>query len=236
MKKTALSIIKNRRGASKVVVILIILAIVLVGVIAVPIVINLLQKSAKIGCDQALDTARRQLAEAYQLGTIHNVEDAKKHVTLVMDGWDDICPEGGNIYIIKQENNAAEPYRILCGLHNEDAKENTRLNSESVFEQVKAAVKKCQADGDKYPDSVTVKLHNKDVVVKRVESETNINYGTKSTADVEGTVIYFGIAGKFDYEKSAEHDDSAVCYFDFADEEYAAVWSLLEGWHGSSYR
>lgn len=235
MKNTVLKSVKDRRGISKVVVVLIILAIILVVAVSIPIVISLLQKSAKIGCEQALDTARRQLSDAYQLGTIHNIEDAKKHVTLVMDGWDDICPEGGTIYIIKQ-NNDAEPYRLVCGLHNEDLKENTKLNSENVFEQVKAAVKKCQADGDKYPDSVTVKLHNKDVVVTRVESETNINYGTKSTPDVKGTVIYFGITGKFDYEKKADRDDSEVCYFDYADEEYAAVWNLQEGWHGSSYR
>lgn len=235
MKKTLLSTVKNRRGVSKVVVLLIILAVILLIVVAIPVGISLLQKSAKIGCEQALDTARRQLTDAYQLGMIHNVEDAKKQVTLVMDGWDDICPEGGTIYILKQ-NNDAEPYRILCGLHNEDAKENTRLNSENVFNQVKEAVKKCQENGDKYPDSVTIRLHNKDVVVKRVESETNINYGTKSMPDVEGTVIYFGISGKFDYEKTADRDDSEVCYFDFADEEYAAVWNLQEGWHGSSYR
>lgn len=236
MKKTFLSIIKNRRGISKLAVVLIILAIVLAAVIAIPVTISVLQKTSAIGCEQALDTARRQLYDAYQIGTIHNVEDAKNYVAYVMNGWDDICPDCGNIYIVKQDGNAEEPYRIFCGLHNADKKENTRYNAESVLDQVKAAVKKCQAEGNKYPDSVTVKLHNKDVVVTRVEKETNINYGTNSTPDVKGTVIYFGITGKFEYEKSEERDDSLICYFDFADEEYAAVWSIIEGWHGSSYR
>ena len=96
-------------------------------------------------------------------------------------------------------------------------------------------MKELQALGEKYPDAVTVKLNGKELTAMRVESTTNIKYGTNSTSGVKGTVIYFGMTGKFDFENPTNQPEGSVCYFNFADEEYAAIWYLPEGFWGSAY-
>ena len=151
-----------------------------------------------------------------------------------MNGWEDLCPAYGDIYIV-EDKNSEKPYRLVCGIHAEDRKERTRLNAENVFEQVRKRVKELQALGEKYPDAVTVKLNGKELVVSRVKEMTNYKYGTDSNTELKGTVAYFGITGDFDFENPTNQLEGSVCYFNFADEEYAAIWYLPEGFWGSAY-
>ena len=210
------------------------LVVVMVVVVSIPVYIHYRELSKKIACEQSLDSGTRQLYDAYLMGSIHSVEDAKKHVAYVMDGWEDLCPAYGDIYIVEEAWNE-KPYRLVCGLHCEDLKERCRLNAENVFEQIKKRVKELQALGEQYPDAVTVKLNGKELTAVRVESPTNIKYGTNSTSGVKGTVIYFGMTGRFDFENPANQTEGSVCYFNFADEEHGAIWYLPEGFWGSAY-
>jgi len=214
--------------------ILIILVAVMMIVVSIPIYIYYREQSKKIGCTQSLDSGTRQLYDAYLCGDIHSVEDAKKHITYVMNGWEDLCPANGDIYIV-EDKESEKPYRLVCGVHAEDRKERTRLNAENVFEQIKTRVKELQALGQKYPDAVTVKLNGEELVAKRITTPTRIKYGTDLTSDLKGTVIYFGITGDFDFENPTNQIEGSVCYFNFADEEYAAIWYLPEGFWGSAY-
>ncbi len=227
--------IKNNNGVSRLVFILIAIILVLIILVSIPIYIYYRKQSEKIGCTQGLDTATRQLYDAYLMGDIHSVADARKRITLVMNGWEDLCPAYGNIYIVESKDPAEKPYRLVCGLHCDDKKEKTRLNAENVFEQVKKRVKELRALGDKYPSAVTVKLNGKELTALLVTSPTDIKYGTSITDNVKGTVAYYGITGNFAFENTSGVPEGSVCYFNFADEDNGAVFCEPEGWWGSSY-
>ena len=102
--KTAL---KNRfsskNGISRVVVILIIAVVTLSIVAIIPLAIYHSRIAAKIGCTQAMDSGTRQLYDAYLLGDVHNIDEAKAVVTRAMNGWDDLCPGGGTMHIVYDE-------------------------------------------------------------------------------------------------------------------------------------
>ena len=235
MKNALIRKIKKKNGISRLVVILIVLVAVMLVLVSVPVYIYYREQSKRIGCTQGLDTATRQLYDAYLMGSIHSVEDAKKHITYVMNGWEDLCPDYGTIYIVESTEEGQKPYRLVCGIHCEDKKERTRLNADNVLTQVKKRVNELRALGEKYPEAVNVELNGKTLTVLLTYKPTNIKYGTSITEGVKGTVAYYGITGNIDFENTTGAVEGSVCYFNYADEDYGAVWGLPEGWWGSSY-
>ena len=228
--------LRDRRGLSRLTAILLVLVGIMLIVVAIPIWRNLHEKSAKLGCVTALDSARRQLAVDYLMvnGT-PTAKDAKDLVTYAMNGWDDLCPDGGTVYVVERGGDHELPYDVVCGLHDPDAKERTRLNAGYVLYQVEEAVRQAQAAGELYPETVTVRLHGRDLIACLVDDYTGLRRGTASTSGVEGIVAYYSIVGHSAFGADSGLEAGEIWYFSYADEEHCAAWSSIKSWTGDSY-
>ena len=228
----------DRRGASRLVGILVILLLVMVGIIAVPYVRGYMEDSARIACGTALDTARRQLTTDYML-TINKgmpTEDEVKGMLPFMTyNGENLCPSGGTVYVIKTDEKDGMPYRLVCGLHDTDTKLCTRLNSSYVRSQVENAVRESRSRGVPYPETVAVELHGKNITAVLVDEKVNIRRGTSSTKDQEGIVVYYSIVGHSDFGAESDMDEGGVWYFSYADENHCANWTYEKSWEGDSY-
>lgn len=214
---------------------LILVALMLIVVIAVPTVRYYRTEMGMIGCNTAFESARRRISEEYILASGEmTADEAKQVVTDSMYGWDDLCPAGGEVYLVKGAT-AGLPYDVVCGLHGSDTRQVTRLNAERVLNRLKSALNDAQKNGTEYPETLTVKLNGKEITAKLVDEDQGIRWGTDSTSGVEGTVIFYGIKGHSDFGSNATTKDGQICYFCFADENHCADWNSRKGWSGDSF-
>lgn len=224
----------DKKGVSRLVFILIVALCVLLIVASVPLIMYYRSQSAKIGCVTALDTASRQIADKFLIDGFHDAKEVKNWVTLVMNGWDDLCPGGGNVYVV-YDKDADMPWRLVCGLHGEDRKECCRLNAAHVLDLVREEIKKA-ADEGSVPESVEVRLNGEKLVAKLTEEETGLVRGTYSTTGYNGTVAFYGITGIGKIGASSEAGEGEICYFSFADPDNCANWKYRDGWTGSAWK
>ena len=121
--------LKSERGIAWIFAILIVLIIILAITSMIPAYKKYQRQGQIVACGTALDTARRQLAANFMLNGFEDdsAEAAKEYITFVMNGWDDLCPEGGTVYIIPKADSELD-WDIVCGLHCSDKKLCTRLN------------------------------------------------------------------------------------------------------------
>ena len=152
-----------------------------------------------------------------------------------MNGWDDLCPDGGSVYIVPKENSPLD-WEIICGLHCSDSKLRTRLNSYNVREQIKEALLRRQNEGNPYPETLPFTLHGKAYEAHLVDAPTNFKRGTRLTADVEGIVAFYSLVGHSDFGADSGMKEGALWYFSFADEDHCANWTYHDEWTGDSYR
>lgn len=228
--------IKNNNGISRAVVLMLVLvALMLIVVIAIPTVRYYRTEMGRIGCNTAFESARRRISEEYILASGEmTAEEAKQVVTASMYGWDDLCPAGGEVYLVKGAA-AGLPYDVVCGLHGDNTNQVTRLNAERVLNRLKSALNDAQENGTQYPETLTVKLNSKDITAQLVDQDQGIRWGTNSTSGVEGTVVFYGIKGHSDFGSNTLVSDGQICYFCFADKNHCANWSSRKGWTGDSY-
>ena len=222
-------------GVSRFVFILIAAVVVLAIAVTVPLVIYYRSQSKQIGCTAALDTATRQMAARYLIEGFKNEDEVKEWVGFVMNGWDDLCPGGGNIYVVRDEN-ADMPWRLVCGMHGKDKKECCRLNASWVLDRVIEAVNKAVKNGDAIPGTVDLKLNGEKLTVAMTEEVTGIRRGTRTTKGYDGTVAFFGVSGVGKAGENSGLPDGSVCYFSFADPDYCANWKYGDGWTGTAFK
>ena len=227
----------SESGISWLIAILLAAVLVLSVTAMIPTYRRYQEKGKAVACATALDTARRQLASDFMIGGFENgkADEAKGFVSKVMNGWDDLCPDYGTVYIVRRTDDSPMDWDIVCGLHCSDKKLCTRLNADYVLEQLKEALKKAQADGVQYPESLTYTLHGKTRTALLVDASTNLKRGTSTTSGYEGIVAFYSIVGHSDYG-AAKGKDGALWYFSYADENHCANWSADKGWTGDSYR
>lgn len=236
MIRTARERLTDRKGRSKIITILLILVVIMAAVMAYPIYEHYRDEAGRVECEAAMSTARREMTTDYLMSlsaVSYTSSDALNSV--VMYGRDNICPSGGTVYIIEKDRTSSSPYELVCGLHNEDKKQCTRLNSNYVFSQVQDAVKLAQSRGDAYPASVTVKLHSKELTALLVDEETGLHRGTDNTKDYEGTVVFYSIVGHSSFGADSGLEDGEIWYFSYADENHSATWTNKKSWTGDSY-
>ena len=226
----------GKSGIARLVVILLVLALVMLIIVAKPAYLYLKEESDRIACVQSLDSASRQVAVDYlNKGGNQSAEEVKAEAARAMLGWDDLCPAGGNVYVVESDGKNGLPYQLVCGLHGTDKKQCTRLNASNVYEQVVEAVRRERLDGNDYPESVTVTLHHKPLTAYLVDESTGLRRGTGATTGYEGTVAYYSIVGHSDFGDDSGLKDGRVWYFSYADEDHCANWSSKDGWSGDSY-
>ena len=230
--------LKNRLGMSRLVALLIILIAVLAAVIVlIPTVKYYRERSKKIGCETALDTAYRQYVDNYLAnGGRLTRDETKEVITFVMNGWDDLCPAGGNVYIVDDPEKGEGRFRLVCGIHGADKKELTRLNAGYSLDKVRELVAEAQKKGDRYPESVTFTLNGKELTAYLTDSYTSLRRGTSSISGYDGTVAFYSIVGHSSFGEDSEKEEGEVWYFSFADENYCANWNYRQSWTGDSYK
>ena len=233
MRKNGKQKLSGSSGIAALVVVLAVLVLALAVIIAAPVYRARREQADEIGCVSSLTSANNQLAiETISAGEM-TADEAKAIVTRAMNGWDDLCPAGGTPYLVAAEGEV--PWRVVCGLHDKDTKERTRLNAAYALKQLRQKVDLAQKLGDLTPPEVTVVLNGKEYRALLTEQETGMKRGTATTSGVEGTVIRYALAGHGAFTEDISLPDGSVCYFSFADEEHCAIWKHREGWSGDSY-
>ena len=227
---------KDRRGRSRIVTILLILIVIMAGVMAYPIYEHYRDEAGRAECEAAMATARREMSTDYVLSlSAVNYTASDALSSIVMYGRDNICPVGGTVYIIETDSTNSTPFELVCGLHDTDLKRRTKLNANYVFAEVKDAVQLAQSRGEAYPASVTVKLNGKELTAQLVDESTGLRRGTDRTKDYEGTVAFYSIVGHSEYGADSGLEDGEIWYFSFADENHCANWTNKKSWTGDSY-
>ena len=231
-----ISKLRDVRGISRAVAIMLVLVAVMLVLVSIPVGIHFRDKWREIKCMTSLDTAKRQMIDEFLFtaGEL-DIEEAKSHVGYVMNGWDDLCPGGGIVYIVADDDPDAEmPYKLVCGVHGEDKKEVTRLNANYVYKKICERVKYEYAKGAPIPESVTVYLNGEDLVAHLVTEDQKVKRGT-STSDYEDDIVaFYGVAGNGSLNETGAKKGE-VCYFAYADENYCANWTAQKYWSGDSW-
>ncbi|MBQ7603333.1 MAG: hypothetical protein IJU75_00110 [Clostridia bacterium] len=233
--KNAVSVLCDRKGISRAVAIMIVLIAILLVLVSIPIYIHFRSIYREMECMTSLDSAKRQMIDQFlfQFGDASK-DELKEHVGYVMNGWDDLCPGGGTVYIVEDDDPTLEmPYRLVCGVHGEDARERTRLNADYTLSVIRDRVKYELIKGNPVPETVTVRLNGEDLVAKLVTTNQMVKRGTTYSAD-KGTVAYYGVAGA-GFDETYGVADGTVCYFGFADDWFCANWNPVKSWSGDSW-
>ncbi|MBP5156033.1 MAG: hypothetical protein J6252_05565 [Clostridia bacterium] len=236
MKRIIYGLISSRSGkTSRAVAILLALVFVMLAVVSVPLIRHLRDHSREIGCMAALDTADKELRNAYlSSGCTLTYAQAKETVTRVMNGWDDLCPGDGTVHLVYDES-AEMPYRLVCGIHGSDEKERTRLNAQYVFDILTEKIKVYHTANGEYPGSVVVSLNGEELTVNASASDVGLHRGTDYSGKYKGTVAFFAVAGESEWADSFGASKGSVSWFVFADEKHCARWDACVGWSLDNY-
>ncbi len=236
----------DRGGVSRLHVMIAVAILIMIVVIGIPGWRAFKQKSQEIACEQAMKSAGDGLIIEYlgSGGQEASLEQAKDIIDVVMVTRDDICPAHGNIYLIKEEHGIYQP---KCGLHDKDKKERTRLNATFVRDNLIDARRKMKDKAGKNweePESITLMVNGKPLEIMHVTEEEMIHRGTRTTNGYKGVVAYYGVKGDFEFSprgkaESQGHKDTIkkgeICYIDYADPNYCAIWRSNVGWTGDAY-
>ena len=223
-----------RGGINRVVAILLVLIGVMLVIIALPAWDDLRMLSQVLSCEQAMKSAKDGLIieylSRYKEGS---VKDAMKTLDQVMVARPNICPAGGEVYLIKNEEGIYEP---LCGLHDRDDRRRTRLNGSRALELLWEARRQALrlSDGAE-PRSVKITLNSMPLSVVRVQKRERLRRGTGTTDGYEGTVAFYGLAGEGDFPVTDGVKAGEIFYFLYADENHCATWRADDGWSGDAY-
>ena len=238
MKEKLRKKLNTRRGISRLVAIMLVLILVLSIVCMIPVYLKYRHPAKIIACGTALDTARRQLAGNFMFDGFEDrdVEKAKEFVAFVMNGWDDLCPDGGDVYIVPKGDSELD-WEIICGLHCSDSRLRTRLNAYNVREQLRNALIAEKNNGNPYPETLPFTLHHREYTAQLVDASSGLKRGTKTTMGMEkaGIVAFYSIVGHSDYGADSGMKEGEIWYFSFADEDHCANWSYHDQWTGDSY-
>lgn len=238
----------TRGGINRLVAILLVLVIIMLVVVSIPALRWYHDQSERHACEAAMDTAWRKMAEDYIINGSIKVDEVKAAVGYAMNGWDDICPGGGKVYLVKTRNNRSAgqdkaagnlPYELVCGKHDKDEKLRTRLNADDILRQLQEQMFQLNRDGkEHYPQTLTVTYNGKKLTAELVDRETGLKRGTSTTSGLEkkNAVAYYSIVGHSAFGEDSGKNKGEIWYFSFADELHCANWRSDDGWTGDSFR
>lgn len=227
----------QRSGLARLHGILLVLIIVLSVIIIIPSVRSCNADGESVACAAALDSARRRLAENVIEGNYdQNAQEAQEVVTRAMLGWDDLCPGGGKVYLVSTKGGAM-PYELVCGKHDSDKKQCTRLNAGYVLDQLRENLRRSSLLGEPYPEKLSFDLNGERWTAWLTDEEVPFKRGTGTTKGYEkkGNVAFYGIKGHSDFCGDSSGKEGEICYFSFADHDHCAAWQQEVGWTGDSY-
>ena len=223
---------KNCGRISRLTAILLLLIVAMLIIIAIPSWRAFEYRAQKQGCVQALKSARDGLIIEY-LGQFReeSVEEAMETLDEVMPARADLCPAGGTIYLIKDENGIYAP---VCGLHDSDKALKCRLNASRAKDLLEEKLREERRVSETEPESIIFPLNGKELECIRVSEKPNLRRGTSTTNGYKGIVAFYGLAGEGAFAQSPQKSGK-IDFFVYADEDYCAIWNYAEQWTGSAY-
>lgn len=249
MKERIIEKLRSERGemSRMVALLLVLVGVMLVLVIFVPAFRKMNEQAELHSCEAAMDTAWRKMAEDYIINSSTKIEDVKTAVGYAMNGWDDICPSGGKVYLVRTRSNNKSsedkaagklPYELVCGKHDRDSKRRTRLNADDILRQLQKELRKRVRNGETCPEEMTVTYNSKPLTAVLVDQESGLKRGTSTTAGLEKkeAVAYYSIVGHSDFGADSGAKEGEIWYFSFADREHCANWRCDGNWTGDSYQ
>lgn len=217
---------------NRLVVILLVLIAVMLVIIAVPSWNVFRYRSEKTACIQAMKSARDGLIIDYlsnwQEGS---VEDAMVTLDEVLPARANICPAGGTVYLVRNDQGIFEP---ICGLHADDTKLRTRLNASRGKDLLEEELRVARRRSEEEPESVQIELNGQPLECLRVQEAPYLRWGTSASNDYDGIVAFYGLAGEGAFSGNAAKAGT-ICYFLYADADHSAVWRNDDGWTGDAY-
>lgn len=239
--------LSNTRGEiSRMTALLLAAVLVMLVVVLIPSIRWMNEQAELHSCEAAMDTAWRKMAEDYIINGSTKIDEVKSAVGYAMNGWDDICPSGGKVYLVatRSNRNSGEdkaagnlPYELVCGKHDRDTKRRTRLNADDLLRQLRSALAELQEDGETCPESITLTYNSKPLKAVLVDEASGLKRGTSTTAGLEKqeAVAYYSIVGHSDFGRDSGAGEGEIWYFSFADKLHCANWRSDDGWTGDSY-
>lgn len=225
-----------RGGVNRVVAILLVLIAIMLVVVLLPAWDDLRLLSQRLSCEQAMKSAKDGLIIEYlDRFKEGSVEDAMNTLDQVMVARPNICPAGGEVYLIKNSEGIYEP---LCGLHDRNARRRTRLNASRALELLREGRRKAlRGSKGVEPEAVSITLNSKPLSCERVPRAQKLRRGTATTDGFDGVVAFYGLAGEGDFPagEDAKVEAGDIFYFVYADEEHCAIWKANDGWTGDAY-
>ena len=197
------------------------IGVMLMIIFAVPAWNYIVSEFERTGCVQAMKTAKDGLIIEY-LGKFENgtADEARQSITEFMPAREQLCPAGGNVYLVRREDGI---YETFCGIHDKDTKRRTRLNASFVLLELRGTLERERFFHPEGLDTVPITVNGAELPCVRVSEEEPIRRGTSTTMGYEGVVAFY----------SAEGDE--ITYFLYADELHCAVWRSRDGWTGDAY-
>ena len=224
----------SERGLARIHVIMIALCAVLIALACVPVYRKYRYHAQWLACADSLRVVNGALVvELLDKGEAESLDKAEKGLVSILPGRKGYCPSGGTIYFIKQKDGE---WKAVCGMHDSDHAERTRLNASFVLKQVREKVRNERLSGNKFPQSVTVELNGKPLTCTLVSQEVPLKRGTGTSQGYEekGTVVYYGLEGHGSFQGTGV-SEGQVGYLCFANEEFNARWRVRDSWTGSAY-
>lgn len=201
-------------GYSLLLTILLIAVFVMLAIVLIPRLSHYKETADNYGCKVALKKTQDMLDVEYLGNYGLTLEEADVVIHRAMWEQDWLCPSGGDYFVV-EDRNSEQPYRVTCGLHEDDTALRTRLNAERALALVQQELEYSEA----VPDAVRMELNSTEYFAERVDTEPPIKRGTRLTSGYDGIVLF--------YIADAVEELRFFCY---ADENHCAIWRVGETW------
>ena len=206
----------SQAGVARLVLILLIAALVLLAVVLVPMLAVYYNRADSRNCSIGIRSAQRKLANSYLLEGDLTQEEAEQAATQAVKDFRDLCPSGGEIYLLKGGETG---YTVVCGLHDPDYQERAHLNAGRVLARLEEELSRQQIlSEDPAPETLSVMLNSQELIAVRDEARQGLRYGTNATLDLDGTLASYDL------------EDGEIVWFNFADEHCSVTWTEADGW------
>ena len=239
----------NRGGVNRLIAILLGLIAAILLLIIAPIYLEYQAHAQEFACLMARNKAQSMIAieDMFSDWSLKR-EEAAAVADRTRYQRDSLCPAGGDYFILWNETPDAQyadtRYKVVCGLHDENLKERTRLSGGAALSRLTKELDRQRRRGNASPKTLKIQLNGKTLVCRRVEENPGLKFGTESDIERKGIVCYYGLIGDAEsraaLQESENVDFSALregelWYFGYADKNHAAVWKYGQGWSGDAW-
>ena len=239
----------NRGGVNRLIAILLGLIAAILLLITVPVYLEYQAQAQEFACLMARNKAQSMIAiEDMFSDWSLKADEAAAVADRTRYQRDSLCPAGGDYFIVwdeqPDEHYANTHYKVVCGLHDENLKERTRLCSGAAMSRLAKELERQQGRGNASPKTLKIQLNGKTLTCRRVEENPGLKFGTSSDIERKGIVCYYGLIGDAEsraaLEKSENIDfselrEGELWYFGYADSNHASVWRYGKGWSGDAW-